>query len=58
MSDLGPATKFLHLEIDRDEDGISLSQQAYIKTILKRFDMHEANGAAPTPVSTSRSSDP
>jgi len=44
MSDLGPATKFLGLEIDRDEDGITLSQQAYIEMILRRFDMHEVNG--------------
>jgi len=43
MSDLRPATKLLGLEIDRDEDGITLSQQAYIEMILRRFDMHEAN---------------
>jgi hypothetical protein len=44
MSDFGPATKFLDLEIDRDEDDISISQQAYIKKIFKHFDMHKANG--------------
>jgi len=46
ISDLGPATKFLGLEIDPDEDGITLTQQANIEMILRRFDMHEANGVS------------
>jgi hypothetical protein len=57
MSNLGLPTKFLDIEIDRDEDGTSLSQETYIKTILKRFEMQETNGSIPTPVSTNRSLD-
>jgi hypothetical protein len=35
MSDLGEARHFLGLEINRNEDGISLSQGSYIDTLLK-----------------------
>jgi hypothetical protein len=51
MTNLGPAKKFFGLEIDRQlENGaIGLSQTAYINTILKRFNMEDAN-PAPTPL--------
>jgi hypothetical protein len=35
MSDLGEARYFLGLEINRDENGISLSQESYIDTMIK-----------------------
>jgi hypothetical protein len=43
ISDLGKARYFLGLEINRDENGISLSQESYIDTMIKRFGMD--NGA-------------
>jgi hypothetical protein len=49
MRELGRAIKFLSLEIDRNEDGITLSQQAYSKMILRCFDIHKANGVS-TPI--------
>jgi Reverse transcriptase (RNA-dependent DNA polymerase)/Integrase core domain/GAG-pre-integrase domain len=49
MTDLGPATRFLGLEIARDRQNltITLHQNEYIKDILKRFNMSECK-----PVST------
>lgn len=44
MYNLGHATIILGLEIDCDEDGITLSQLAYIQTMLGYFNMHESNG--------------
>ena len=50
MSNLGPAKRFLGLDITRLPDGsILLSQQTYINSILKRFGMEDAN-PAPTPL--------
>jgi len=50
MSNLGPAKRFLGLDITRLPDGsILLSQQIYINSILKRFGMEDAN-TAPTPL--------
>jgi hypothetical protein len=37
ISDLGEARHFLGLDINRNEDGISLSQGSYIDTLLKWF---------------------
>ena len=51
MSNLGTAKQFLSIQITND-DHIALSQKTLISTILKRFGMEEANGAA-TPMNTS-----
>jgi hypothetical protein len=44
MKDLGPAQQFLGLEISQNtsRQSITLSQEAYIDTILKRFEMTDA----------------
>jgi hypothetical protein len=42
MSNLGEATHFLGLEINRDENGISLSQETYIDTMIKWFGMEDS----------------
>jgi hypothetical protein len=39
MSDLGEVRCFLGLEINRDENGISLSQETYIDSMIKWFGM-------------------
>jgi len=42
MTDLGKPKQFLGLEIERHDSGaISLRQSKYIRTILKRFGMHQ-----------------
>jgi len=45
MSDLGPARRFLGIEIEKKEDGFCISQQAYIDTILRRFRLLDAKPA-------------
>ena len=46
MCDLGAAKRFLGIEIERGEDeSISICQQAYIDTILKRFGQQDAKSA-------------
>jgi hypothetical protein len=42
MSNLGEARCFLGLEINRDENGISLSQESYIDTMIKWFGMENS----------------
>jgi hypothetical protein len=51
ITNLGPARQFLGMEIYRDENGtgISLSQKAYITTILKRFSIEHSHGVS-TPI--------
>jgi len=45
MSDLGPARKFLSLEIDWLPNGyIQLHQKPFILNVLQRFNMQECNG--------------
>jgi hypothetical protein len=44
ITNLGPARQFLSIEIHRDGTGVSLSQKAYITTILRRFDMEHTHG--------------
>jgi hypothetical protein len=44
IMNLGPARQFLGIEIHRDGTGVSLSQKAYITTILRRFDMEHSQG--------------
>jgi hypothetical protein len=46
ITDLGPARRFLGIDIHRDDDGISLSQEAFINTILKRFGVENTHGAS------------
>jgi len=50
IMNFGPARQFLGIEIYRDENGtrISLSQKAYITTILKRFSMEHSHGVSTT----------
>jgi hypothetical protein len=43
ITNLGPARQFLGIEIHRDGTGVSLSQKAYITTILRRFDMEHTH---------------
>jgi hypothetical protein len=43
MSNLGEARHFLGLEINRDENGISLSQESYIDTMIKWFGMENGH---------------
>jgi hypothetical protein len=46
MSDLGEARQFLGLEINRDKNGISLSQETYIDTMIKRFSMEDSRNVS------------
>jgi hypothetical protein len=46
ISNLGPATEFLGLEIELYKDGITSNQLAYIETIIRHFDMHKMNGVS------------
>jgi hypothetical protein len=43
MWDLGKARCFVGLEINRDENGISLSQESYIDTMIKWFGMENGH---------------
>ena len=54
ITNLGAAKQFLGIQITNDDDasGISLGQKAFISTILKRYGMEEAYGAA-TPMNAS-----
>ena len=46
MSDLGPARKFLGIEIEKSDDGgLSICQQDYINTIVRRFGLLDAKPA-------------
>ncbi|KAK2578490.1 hypothetical protein KPH14_002051 [Odynerus spinipes] len=45
VKDLGCARYCLGIEINQTSDGVSLSQRRYIKGVLKRFGMSEANPA-------------
>jgi hypothetical protein len=42
MSDLGKVRCFLGLEINQDENSISLSQETYIDTMIKWFGMENS----------------
>jgi len=45
MSDLGPARRFIGIEIEKKEDSCCISQQAYIDTILRRFGLLDVKPA-------------
>ena len=51
ITDLGPIHWLLGIKVTRDRETrtISLSQQSYIDTIIRRFNLHEAK-AIPTPI--------
>jgi hypothetical protein len=42
MCDLGPARRFLGIEIEKKKDGFCISQRTYIETILRRFGLLDA----------------
>ena len=42
MADLGPARRFLGMNIDRTESGYALYQTSYIESLLRRFKMTDA----------------
>jgi len=46
ITNLGTARQFLGIEIHYESDGISLGQRVFIDSILKRFHMKTAHGAA------------
>jgi hypothetical protein len=46
MSDLGEARRCLGLETNRDENSISLSQETYIDTMIKRFGMENSRNVS------------
>jgi hypothetical protein len=52
MKDLGELHFILGVEVDRTSEGISLSQQHFVKKLLVKFGMAEAK-TAPTPMDTS-----
>ena len=44
MSMMGELTFFLRLQIKQKKDGIFISQTKYVKELLKKFGMYQANG--------------
>ena len=44
MVDLGPAQRFLGMNIDKTKSGFSLYQTSYIESLLRRFEMTNAYG--------------
>lgn len=46
MSDLGTARRFLGIQIEQTETGITLSQADYLTKIINRFGMEMAHGSA------------
>jgi hypothetical protein len=46
ISDLGKARCFLGLEINRDKNSISLSQETYIDTMIKWFGMEDSHNVS------------
>ena len=51
MVDLGPARRFLGMNIDTTDSGFALHQTSYIESLLRRFKMTEAYGVD-TPIDT------
>lgn len=43
MKDLGEPQCFLGIKIDRNENGMFLSQSTYVRNLLKRFNMEDCN---------------
>lgn len=53
MRDLGPATHFLGIQIDRIDDAITLSQDKYIDKLLTEFKILEPRKTPTTPIQVS-----
>ena len=51
MSMMGELKFFLGLQIRQQRNGIFISQEKYLKDVLRKFDMHECKGAK-TPMPT------
>jgi len=47
--DTGDVTDFLGMKVNKTTSHITINQKAYLKTVLERFDMHNAK-IAPTPI--------
>jgi len=47
--DTGDVTDFLGMKINKTASHITIDQKAYLKTVLERFDMHNAK-ITPTPI--------
>ena len=56
MSMIGELKYFLGLQIKQEDEGIYISQQKYIRDLLKRFDIQDCKLIA-TPMSGSQSLD-
>jgi len=46
ITNLCPAHQFLGIELHRDGNRVSLGQQSYITTILRRFSMEHTHGVS------------
>jgi len=46
---IGDVTDFLGMKVNKSASRITIDQKAYLKTVLERFDMHNAK-IAPTPI--------
>ena len=46
MTDMGPATRYLGIEIERHPTGITLHQRSYLMTVLQRFEMDKYHPTA------------
>lgn len=51
MKDLGEAKQIIGMRISRSKEGLLLSQEEYVKKILKRFNMDDAKLAS-TPLAS------
>jgi len=49
MLDLGKASLYLGMSIEREKSSIRLSQAQYIQTVLERLKMHETNSVSTPP---------
>jgi len=47
--DTGDVTDFLDMKVNKTASRITIDQKAYLKTVLERFDMHNAK-ITPTPI--------
>jgi len=53
MTDLGLAQQFLNIRIDQNSTSIRLSQERFVTSVLKQFEMEACNGTL-TPIDTVR----
>ena len=45
MKDMGPISYFLGIQFHQTDEGISMDQSYYLKSILKRFKMEDCRSA-------------